>query len=186
MQHHPSNSPSAFLTAPSPSPFLTAHSPAHPPRPSPARAHPPPTLTSTRAGLTVDDPTVEAARTVGVLLGTQTGGVGKEGLLDRVEKEVEQLLTAYERAFEAGEPAAGTGSPLSSLPSLQSLLSLLSRSSVGGFIPPQPSSAPPEGLPPPTLSQSHIDAAGSRVGELFKEVQRVREAGEVGRVGLTG
>ncbi|GAA5884099.1 hypothetical protein JCM6882_002139 [Rhodosporidiobolus microsporus] len=164
-----------------PSPLPSSSSALAPPRPPPAtRPGAPPTLASARgAGLTVEDPTVEAARALGVLLGTGGGAGGEgaegaEGLLDRVEREAEELLAGYERAFDEGG-TAGAPDPSPSLTSLTALLSLLSRSSLGGFVPPSSSSSASSaaGLPPPTLSQAHIDAASTRVGELFREVQRV-------------
>lgn len=68
-------------------------------------------------GIVVEEPSVEATRNVAVLLGA---GTEDEGLLDRVEREVEAVLKAYERAFGAGIAAqAGTsrskGSPPRSL-----------------------------------------------------------------------
>ncbi|GAA5853943.1 hypothetical protein JCM8547_008165 [Rhodosporidiobolus lusitaniae] len=170
---------SSFLSAPTPRPALPTATGG------PARA-PPTASTRTNAGLHVEDPSVEARRAVGVLLGAGEGrGEGSEGLLERVERDVDELLSRLERAYEEGEEAID---PTASLSSLTALVALLSRSSVGGFVPPSP--LPPRsaesGLPAPTLSQQHLDAANRRVGELWKEVQSLRERGEVGRVGLTG
>lgn len=101
---HPTSLPAS---APSPSGPAQPHRPNH--RPSSVRtglAPPGPTIAGVGAststgghGIVVEEPSIEATRAVAVLLGA---GVGDEGLLDRVEKEVEAVLTAYERAFEAG------------------------------------------------------------------------------------
>ncbi|GAA5853969.1 hypothetical protein JCM8547_008174 [Rhodosporidiobolus lusitaniae] len=146
---------SSFLSAPNPQPV--------PPMATGGAARAPSTVSArTNAGLHVEDPSVEARRAVGVLLGAGAGGEGSEGLLERVERDVEELLSRLERAFEEGEKAVN---PSSSPSSLTAIVALLARSSVGGFVP--PSTLPPpsaeSGLPVPTLSQQHLDAADQRV-----------------------
>ncbi|BGP20668.1 hypothetical protein JCM10213v2_008831 [Rhodosporidiobolus nylandii] len=192
MQHPSPSLP--CLTHPSPAAIPLASGSLLAAPPPPARSLRAPTAsarTGPAAGLSVEDPSVEARRAVGVLLGAGANGVtaaenGAEGLLERVERDIEGLLDAYERAFEEG----GAGIDISqSLASLTSLLSLLSRSSLGGFVPsasPSSSTSSAAPIPPRTLEQSDVDAASARVQELFREVQRRREAGEVARVGLTG
>lgn len=123
---HAQSPPSAFLTG---SPAATApHPPAtHRPSPLPSstaflaptpratRPPPPPGVAPTAsartgpsAGLQVEDPGVEARRTVGVLLGAGgEGGEGGEGLLDRVEKDVLDLLDGLEKAFDEGQEGIG-------------------------------------------------------------------------------
>ncbi|GAA6044466.1 hypothetical protein JCM8097_004467 [Rhodosporidiobolus ruineniae] len=174
-------SPAASLSRPSPLPSSSLLAPpaARTPRPPTQGA---PSARTSGGGIHIEDPSTEATRALGVLLGAG-GGEGGGGLLERVERDVEALFESYERAFDERGPA-GTD-PQQALASLTALLSLLSRSSLGGFVPPAPPSSDLP-LPPPTLGQADVDAASTRAQALFKEVQRVREGGEVARVGLTG
>ncbi|GAA6011179.1 hypothetical protein JCM10207_005528 [Rhodosporidiobolus poonsookiae] len=199
-------SPAAF-TAPTPAAAASAFSPpAFAPSPAAAAAARPSPLpptaqlavprstrppasarTGPAQGLHVEDPQVEARRAVGVLLGAAAvsdaangahdGVKDADGLLDRVQRDVDELFDAYEHAFDGG-PAID---PSQSLASLTALLSLLSRSAAGGFVPPSsPHSAPLE------LSAAHLEAASKRAQDLFREVQRVKEGAEVVRAGLSG
>ncbi|GAA5997523.1 uncharacterized protein JCM10292_000908 [Rhodotorula paludigena] len=205
------NSPPADTAAPTPRPVhrlantaLRPSAPASPASPAqppplaapPAAGAPPTTLGGTSsAALQVTDPVVDARRAVALLEGADGAA---EGLLDRVQRDVEALLDAYENAFEprkAAGPADGDaerGAELSrALASLDSLLALLSRSSVGGFVPPLPPSAstsldPTEAALDSKLSAAHIERANERVQGLFKEVQRVKEGADIVKSALKG
>ncbi|BGP35759.1 hypothetical protein JCM10296v2_007611 [Rhodotorula toruloides] len=126
-------------------------------------------------GIVVEEPSVEATRNVAVLLGA---GMDGEGLLDRVEREIEAILTAHERAFGAGNTAQTDLS--TALSTLSSLVALLSRSSVGGFVPSpvSPSNA--------NLSQTHLDQANERSRALYKQLKSVKDGAEVARAALAG
>ncbi|BGP52098.1 hypothetical protein JCM10450v2_008069 [Rhodotorula kratochvilovae] len=196
-----SQSPSAWL-APSPAPALalspSALPPASPaaslrphPAPGPARralsSRPPlgPLGATTQAGgstavLHSADPVNEARRALGVLLGAGDG----EGLLDRVQRDVESLFASYEHAFDPAQPNSTATDPAHALDSLNALIALLSRSSAGGFVPsPAAAGGDPEGA---RLTQKHLDAAGERAQALFREGVKVREGAEVVRAGLSG
>ncbi|GJN94203.1 hypothetical protein Rhopal_007277-T1 [Rhodotorula paludigena] len=163
----------------------------------PAAGAPPTTLGGTSsAALQVTDPVVDARRAVALLEGADGAA---EGLLDRVQRDVEALLDAYDNAFEprkaagAADSDAERGAELSrALASLDSLLALLSRSSVGGFVPPPPPSASSASLDPTEaaldskLSAAHIERANERVQGLFKEVQRVKEGADIVKSALKG
>ncbi|BGP27974.1 hypothetical protein JCM10295v2_006961 [Rhodotorula toruloides] len=163
----PSPAAASSPWAPSPHPTtlpITAPSPAGPAQPhrratSVRTGLAPPGAGATTStgghGIVVEEPSVEATRNVGVLLGVGTEG---EGLLDRVEKEVEAVLTAYERAFEVGNAAQA----------------------VGGFVP--SAASPPDTI----LSQTHLDQANERSRALYMQLKNVKEDAEVARAALAG
>ncbi|GEM11295.1 hypothetical protein Rt10032_c14g5312 [Rhodotorula toruloides] len=185
----PSPAAASSPWAPSPHPTtlpITAPSPAGPAQPhrratSVRTGLAPPGAGATTStgghGIVVEEPSVEATRNVGVLLGVGTEG---EGLLDRVEKEVEAVLTAYERAFEVGNAAQAESDPSTALSTLSSLVALLSRSSVGGFVP--SAASPPDTI----LSQTHLDQANERSRALYMQLKNVKEDAEVARAALAG
>ncbi|GAA5937324.1 hypothetical protein JCM3775_006581 [Rhodotorula graminis] len=198
---HPSQSPSAWLAAPSPSssllPPAAAAAPPPPPhlprqralstRPSLAPPAPPGPATSHAASSLATphsaDPATEARRAVALLVGAPGPGAA-EGLLDRVQRDIDSLLAAYERAFDAPSSSSPSPSPSPSpshaLDSLDALVSLLSRSAPGGFV---PSTTTPDSAP---LAQAHLDRASERAQALFREGVRLREGAEVVRAGLSG
>ncbi|GAA5931111.1 hypothetical protein JCM1841_000015 [Sporobolomyces salmonicolor] len=175
-------------------PAAAAHKPSPlPPPPLAPHSHRAPSVaagsTTTRTaavtGVLLEDPVLEARRTVGLLLGP--GGAGPPqgaggGLLERLEKEVDAVLSRYETAFEPGNrqgPHDGAGLA-AMLSTLDALVALLARSSVGGF---DPASLASPGQP---LSPADVDRASANVQSLFKELQRSREGADLAKAGLSG
>ncbi|TNY20094.1 hypothetical protein DMC30DRAFT_417275 [Rhodotorula diobovata] len=179
---------SASILAPPPAPAPRQPSRAPSTRPSLAPTHAPHPVASLAAISTATphsaDPVTDARRTLALLLGTggagDTSTVTTEGLLDRVQRDVESLLDAYDHAFDPPSLSSSRNpvDPSHALDSLDALVSLLARSSPGGFVP----SSTPDG----PLSQAHLDRASERAQALFREGVRVRENADVVRAGLSG
>ncbi|GAA5910491.1 hypothetical protein JCM8208_007621 [Rhodotorula glutinis] len=187
---HPSQSPSAWLGAPSPSSSLLPPAPPPPPHLAlptarqralstrPSLAPPgPATSASSLANPHLADPATEARRAIALLVGAGDQASAAEGLLDRVQRDIDSLLAAYDHAFD-GPSSSPSPSPSSALDSLDALVSLLSRSAPGGFV--------PASMPAAPLVQAHLDRASERAQALFREGVRVREGAEVVRAGLSG
>ncbi|POY75015.1 hypothetical protein BMF94_1991 [Rhodotorula taiwanensis] len=154
------------------------------PTPRQASLAPPPlaaqqptaSIRTTTSGIHLENPTTEATRALALCS-------GPNGLVETVERDLLKLVQQAKRAYE------GTGTPAdphAALASLSALISLLSRSALGGFVPPSsssqvPSSAAPSGT---VISQAQLDQASERSQALFKELQAVRERAEVVRAGL--
>ncbi|GAA5886473.1 hypothetical protein JCM5296_001919 [Sporobolomyces johnsonii] len=187
MQHSPAPFfPTAYSTPPS-----QAAPPPLPPPPLAPRSLRAPSVATTRTvpatGVLLDDPVLDARRTLALLLGP--GGADDhtpaQGLLHRLETDVHAVLTRYETAFAEGTPPGNHGAAdiTTMLSTLDALVALLSRSSVGGFDPAQSLAAAPGGRP---LAQADVDRASANVQSLFKELQRSREGAELAKAGLSG
>ncbi|GAA5879730.1 hypothetical protein JCM1840_006839 [Sporobolomyces johnsonii] len=189
MQHSPGSFfPTAYSTPPSQSAPPPLPPPPLPPRSTraPSVAAASTTRTAPATGVLLDDPVLDARRTLALLLGP--GGADDhtpaQGLLHRLETDVDAVLTRYETAFAQGTPHGDhCGADISTmLSTLDALVALLSRSSVGGFDPSH-SLAAPGGRP---LAQTDVDRASANVQSLFKELQRSREGAELAKAGLSG
>ncbi|GAA5990279.1 hypothetical protein JCM5350_002076 [Sporobolomyces pararoseus] len=130
----------------------------------------------TQGGISVQDPVIEARRNLALLLGTSDGTSTAQGLIDKLEMEVTQVLDSYEKAFEPGTPRADLASMYTTL---DAVISILSRSSLGGY-------SATSLANPPTISNSDLENATKNVQSLFKEVQRCKEGAEIVRAGLAG
>ena len=186
---HPSQSPSAWLGAPSPSSTLP---PPHLALPStrqrtlsarPSSLAPPGPTTSHAASSLANphsaDPATEARRAIALLVGPDPASSSSEGLLDRVQRDIDSLLAAYDHAFSPRtSPPSPALDPARALDSLDALVSLLARSAPGGFV--------PSAMPDAPLAQAHLDRASERAQALFRDGVRVREGAEVVRAGLSG
>lgn len=192
---HPSQSPSAWLGAPSPSSTLPPPPPPHLALPSVARQRtlsarpsslaPPGPATSHAASSLANphsaDPATEARRAIALLVGPDpaSSSSSSEGLLDRVQRDIDSLLAAYDHAFSPRtSPPSPALDPARALDSLDALVSLLARSAPGGFV--------PSAMPDAPLAQAHLDRASERAQALFRDGVRVREGAEVVRAGLSG
>ncbi|GAA5854905.1 hypothetical protein JCM9279_000193 [Rhodotorula babjevae] len=202
-QQHPSQSPSAWLGAPSPSSTLLPP-PPHLPLPSarqrtlsarpslapPAASQAPSSLANPHSA----DPATEARRAIALFVGAGDPAAPAEGLLDRVQRDIDALLAAYEHAFSPRTPSSPPTSSSSSsspapdpsraLDSLDALVSLLARSAPGGFVPSTMTMT--MATPDAPLAQAHLDRASERAQALFREGVRAREGAEVVRAGLSG
>ncbi|GAA5954241.1 hypothetical protein JCM8115_003349 [Rhodotorula mucilaginosa] len=145
------------------------------PVPQPSLAPPPPAPPPSNGTRVVDlNPTADAANAL----------AQATALVDKVERDLLALLDRCQAAYTDADvaPAPDSTTPLNSL---SSLISLLSRSALGGFVPPAPPpSTPAAAAASTTLSQAQLDQANERSQTLFKQLQAVRERAEIVRAGL--
>ncbi|GAA5871404.1 hypothetical protein JCM3774_005589 [Rhodotorula dairenensis] len=109
------------------------------------------------------------------------------GLVHQVEKDLVALLDRIESAYHAAPATRPPQRP--PLETLSALISLLSRSALGGFVPPpsvadDASAAAGPSAEITTISQAQTDDAQARSQALFKQLQSIRERAEVVRAGL--
>ncbi|ORY37175.1 hypothetical protein BCR35DRAFT_356537 [Leucosporidium creatinivorum] len=157
----PGTSPA--FNRPSPAPRAQLPLPV-PPRSNRAQS----TISQAKSGiaLSLDDPIVEARKTVGLLVGT--GGDG--GLLGQLQAEIERVYSRWEHAYENGSESAASLETLNAL--VQQLLTTLQNSPVGGF--PLPTSASTN-----LTLQQRIESARAVPPRLHAERMRIKEGVDI-------